>query len=280
MASLFGQRRGHSGQAGSERSGLLREADGGLLFLDEVDELDLPAQSVLLHAIESGRFYPLGSDHEISSRFQIIAGANRDLRSLSAEGKFRPDLLARLNMWSFRLPALRDRREDIPANLIHELSRCERDLGAQVGFSTDARDRYLRFATNPATPWPGNFRDFGGSVRRLCTLAPRGRITRAMVDAEIATLQQDWQMASADDDFQLVQSVMGEGVREVDPFDLVQLASVIRTCRASRNMSAAGRKLFAVSREKRTTQNDGDRIRKYLAKFGLDWARLSSPRVA
>ena len=280
MTSLFGQRRGHSGQAGSERSGYLREADGGVLFLDEVDELGADAQSVLLHAIESGRFYPIGSDHEVSSRFQIIAGANRDLRQLCAEGRFRPDLLARLNMWSFRLPPLRDRREDIDVNLMHELQRCERELGAQVGFNTDARAQYLRFATNPATPWPGNFRDFSGSVRRLCTLAPRGRITRAMVEAEIEMLQQDWRMIRADDDFQLVQGVMGARATEVDPFDLVQLAHVIRTCHASPNLSAAGRQLFAISREKRTTQNDGDRIRKYLAKFGLDWNSLGTPRVA
>ena len=278
MAALFGQRRGHTGQAGSERSGYLREADGGLLFLDEVDELGLGAQSVLLHAIESGRFYPLGSDHEISSRFQIIAGANRDLRRLCSEGAFRPDLLARLNMWSFRLPPLRDRREDIDANLVYELARCERDLGAQVGFNTDAREKYMRFASNPATPWPGNFRDFSGSVRRLCTLAPRGRITRAMVDAEIQTLKTDWQMTRTDDDFRLLQDVMGDQATEVDPFDMVQLASVIRTCRASSSLSAAGRTLFAVSRQKRTTQNDGDRLRKYLAKFGLDWAGLALSR--
>ncbi|MEX0371211.1 MAG: RNA repair transcriptional activator RtcR family protein, partial [Tateyamaria sp.] len=119
MAMLFGQRRSYLGVAGSERSGLLREADGGVLFLDDVDELNLNMQSVLLHAIETGRFYPLGSDHEISSRFHLIAGANRDLRSLTATKQFRPDLLARLNMWSFTLPALRHRSEDIEANLRH-----------------------------------------------------------------------------------------------------------------------------------------------------------------
>ncbi|MEO1025259.1 MAG: RNA repair transcriptional activator RtcR family protein, partial [Pseudomonadota bacterium] len=149
--ALFGQRRGHIGQAGSERGGLLREADGGVLFLDEIDTLDLNAQSVLLHAIETGRFYPLGSDYETSSNFQIIAGANQDLRSLSSEGAFRPDLLARLNMWSFRLPSLRDRREDIEVNLHFELMQAEQALGMQVGFNADARERYLGFAMDPAT---------------------------------------------------------------------------------------------------------------------------------
>ncbi|MFC6760823.1 sigma 54-interacting transcriptional regulator [Sulfitobacter porphyrae] len=160
MATLFGQRRSYLGSAGTERSGLLREADGGALFLDDVDELSRNMQSVLLHAIETGRFYPLGSDHEISSRFHLIAGANRDLRSLTGSGQFRPDLLARLNTWSFTLPALRNRSEDIEANLLHELDRCERDLGTHVGFNTDARAQYLDFAKDPATHWPGNFRDF------------------------------------------------------------------------------------------------------------------------
>jgi transcriptional regulatory protein RtcR len=275
LATLFGQLRGFTGQAGSERRGLLREADGGILFLDEVDELGLNEQSVILHAIENGRFYPLGSDHEVTSRFQVIAGANRDLRTLCAEGKFRPDLLARLNMWSFTLPPLRERREDIEANLVFELARSERELGLQVGFNTDALERFLRFSKNPATRWPGNFRDFSGSVRRLCTLAPRGRITRAMVDDEIETLKRDWISAESGDDFRLVEQVAGEGALKIDPFDLVQLAEVIRVCRNSPSLSAAGRTLFSVSRQRRRTKNDSDRLKKYLGKFGLNWTAIN-----
>ncbi len=271
MATLFGQRRSYLGTAGTERSGLLREADGGVLFLDDVDELSPNMQSVLLHAIETGRFYPLGSDHEISSRFHLIAGANRDLRSLAASGQFRPDLLARLNTWSFTLPPLRSRTEDIEANLLHELDRCERNLGVHVGFNSDARSQYLEFAKDPATHWPGNFRDFSGSIRRLCTLAPRGRITRAMVTSEIDMLQSDWSSGQSNDDYKLVADVLGDGASDVDPFDLVQLAEVIRVCRTSSSLSAAGRTLFAVSRSKRKTQNDADRLRKYLSKFGLEW---------
>lgn len=274
QAVLFGQRRSYKGHPGSERSGLLREADGGILFLDDIDELGLQEQALLLHAMESGKFYPLGSDHEVTSRFQVISGTNRDLRSLAATGGFRLDLLARLNLWSFRLPALRERPEDIEPNLAHELARSERALGVQVGFNIDARETYLRFAQSPSTPWPGNFRDFSGSIRRLCTLAPRGRITRTMVKDEIQTLEADWHSARPDPNLQLVESVLGNDAADLDPFDLVQLAEVIRICRNATSMSAAGRVLFAQSRQKRTTQNDGDRLRKYLAKFGLDWSAL------
>ncbi len=275
VATLFGQRRGHQGQAGSERNGLLREADGGVLFLDEIDALGLNEQAILLHAIETGKYYPLGSDYEVSSRFHIIAGANRDLHALTASGKFRPDLLARLDMWSFTLPALRDRREDVDANLLYELDRSERDLGVRVGFNADARERYLAFATDPSTPWPGNFRDFGGSIRRLCTLAPRARITRAMVDDEIALLTANWSAMVSDTDVTVIASVMGDAANRIDPFDRVQLAAVIRTCRRSASLSDAGRKLFCMSRAAKTSRNDADRLRKYLARFDLDWSAVT-----
>ncbi|MDJ0640995.1 MAG: RNA repair transcriptional activator RtcR [Paracoccaceae bacterium] len=278
IATLFGQRRAHAGQAGSERNGLLREADGGVVFLDEIDALGLNEQAVILHAIETGRFYPLGSDYEVSSRFHVIAGANRDLRKMTSEGTFRPDLLARLDMWSFTLPPLRDRREDIEANLLFELDRCERDLGTRVGFNADAREDFLRFAHDPGTRWTGNFRDFGSSIRRLCTLAPRGRITRNMVADEIATLLAAWRDTTSDDDKRVVLEALGERAGEIDPFDEVQLAAVIRLCRQSSSLSEAGRKLFAVSRAQKTSRNDADRLRKYLGKFGLAWNDLHQPQ--
>lgn len=272
MASLFGQRRSHTGQPGTERAGLLREADGGVLFLDEIDELGLDEQALLLHAIEAGRYYPLGSDTEVTSRFQVIAGATQDLTALAADGKFRLDLLSRLNLWTFRLPALRERVEDLEVNLRFELARAEKALGVRVGFNADAADAWLRFAKAPSTKWPGNFRDFGAAVLRLCTLAPRGRITRTQVDEEIATLERRWRAADSDADGKLVAAFVE---RRLDPFDIAQLAQVIRTCQSSTSISEAGRKLFAVSREERASRNDADRLRKYLSKYELAWADLA-----
>ena len=209
IAMLFGQRRGYTGQAGSERNGLLREADGGVLFLDEIDELGLREQAVILHAIETGRYYPLGADYEVTSQFQVIAGANRDLRKLAADGLFRQDLLSRLTAWTFEIPPLRQRREDTEPNLIFELARAERELGAQYGLILDARERYLKFCRDPATLWPGNFRDFGASVRRMCILAARGRITRAMVEEEIRRLRGLWSASQSDPDLKLLVDLLG-----------------------------------------------------------------------
>lgn len=277
IAMLFGQRRGFTGQAGSERNGLLREADGGVLFLDEIDELGLREQAVILHAIETGRYYPLGADYEVTSQFQVIAGSNRDLRVLAAKGEFRQDLLSRLTAWTFEIPPLRQRRDDIEPNLIYELARAEKELGVRYGFNLDARERYLRFCRDPGTPWPGNFRDFGASVRRMCILASRGRITRQMVEQEILRLRALWSASESDADKKLLTDLLGRKADEIDLFDRAQLAEVIRTCRQSPSLSEAGRKLFAQSRSRRTSTNDADRLRKFLSKHDLDWGAIVDP---
>ncbi|MEM9630437.1 MAG: RNA repair transcriptional activator RtcR [Pseudomonadota bacterium] len=275
MSSLFGHRRGAMGNGSSDRRGLLREADGGVLFLDEINELGLDEQAMILHAVETGRFLPLGSDHEITSRFQLIAGTNRNLGQLVADGKFRPDLYARLNLWTFRLPSLRERREDIEPNIEFELNRSEKLLGSRVGFNGDAYARYLDFAISTATPWPGNFRDLSASVQRLCTLSPRARITLSLVEQEIEALERQWKSAEIDPDEALLSELIGETADQIDPFDKVQLAHVIRTCRKSPTLSAAGRALFSASRKIKKSQNDADRLRKYLDKFGLAWSNVS-----
>jgi transcriptional regulatory protein RtcR len=276
MSSLFGHRRGAMGSGSIDRRGLLREADGGVLFLDEINELGLDEQAMILHAVETGRFLPLGSDHEITSRFQLIAGTNRNLGQLVSEGKFRPDLFARLNLWTFNLPSLTARREDIEPNIEFELNRSERLLGSRVGFNADAYARYLDFATSPATLWPGNFRDLSASVQRLCTLSPRARITLSLVEQEIEALEQQWRSAEADPDDALLAELLEDQVSDIDPFDKVQLAYVIRICRRSATLSAAGRSLFAASRVTKTSRNDADRLRKYLEKFGLSWKDVSN----
>ena len=285
-STLFGHKRGAFTGALQDRPGLLRAADQGLLFLDEIGELGADEQAMLLQALEEKRFLPLGSDRQVESDFQLIAGTNRDLGAAVARGAFREDLLARINLWTFRLPGLRDRIEDFEPNLDYELERYSAKVGRRVHFSAEARRRYLDFAMSGRGQWRGNFRDLNGSVTRLCTLAMAGRITEDDVDGEIARLQADWQRGGEMDgagrgdggvpDDELLRALLGDsGFRQLDRFDCVQLAEVVRTCRRHRSLSAAGRDLFAVSRSKRATANDADRLRKYLARFGLDHATVS-----
>ncbi|MCK2181285.1 RNA repair transcriptional activator RtcR [Hafnia paralvei] len=265
MSTLFGHIKGAFTGALQARSGLLREADGGVLFLDEIGELGLDEQAMLLKAIEEKRFLPFGSDKEVSSNFQLIAGTHRDMRQWVKQGRFREDLYARINMWTFPLPSLAQRREDIEPNLDFELNRYSQEQQAQVRFNKEARQRYLQFACSEQAEWRGNFRELAASVTRMATLADTGRIDDELVQEEIARLQQNWQKD---------QPEILPDLPELDLFDRSQLASVISVCRSSDSLSEAGRKLFSVSRQLKKQPNDADRLRKYLARFGLSWESI------
>ena len=265
MSTLFGHIKGAFTGALQARSGLLREADGGVLFLDEIGELGLDEQAMLLKAIEEKRFLPFGSDKEVSSDFQLIAGTHRDMRQWVKQGRFREDLYARINMWTFPLPSLAQRREDIEPNLDFELNRYSQEQQAQVRFNKEARQRYLQFACSEQAEWRGNFRELAASVTRMATLADTGRIDDELVQEEIARLQQNWQKD---------QPEILPDLPELDLFDRSQLASVISVCRSSDSLSEAGRKLFSVSRQLKKQLNDADRLRKYLARFGLSWESI------
>lgn len=273
MSALFGHVKGAFTGAQTERPGLLRAADGGVLFLDEIGELGADEQAMLLKAIEEKRFFPFGGDREAESDFQLIAGTHRDLRRWVAEGRFREDLFARINLWTFDLPGLAARPEDIEPNLDYELERFALDAGEQVRFNAEARRRYLAFACSREARWAGNFRELSASVTRMATLADSGRITEAAVIEEIGRLQRNWQTGGEIPD--ALDVLLGARAAELDTFDRVQLATVIDVCRRASSLSDAGRQLFNVSRTAKKQPNDADRLRKYLARFGLDWAQLA-----
>jgi len=277
MSALFGHKKGAFTGAVTDRPGLLRRADGGTLFLDEIGELGIDEQAMLLRAIEEKRFTPLGSDIEVSSNFQLIAGTNRNLIERVREGTFRDDLLARINLWTFELPALRDRPEDIEPNIEYELERFSERRNQLVRFSKEAHRQFLDFATSAQATWPGNFRDLNAALTRMATLAPGGRITLDTVEEETNRLNALWKPPSTTNpNFALSELLTLEQIGEIDLFDQAQLMMVIETCRASKSLSDAGRKLFAVSRTRRSSTNDSDRVRKYLAKFELHWDTITA----
>jgi len=277
-SALFGHLRGSYTGAQKDRPGLLREADGGILFLDEIGELGTDEQAMLLRALEDRTFLPVGADQPVTSDFQLIAGTNRDLREAVAEGSFREDLLSRIHLWTFRLPSLAQRREDIAPNLDYELERYHQSQGRRATFNKEAREAFLRFGEAADTPWRGNFRDLNAAVVRMATLAPRGRIRVEEVVEEIERLRESWKRpgaGSAGGPVVDLDALLGAELTEVDPFDQVQLQYVVAVCRRSRSLSEAGRELFAASRKKRSVANDADRLKKYLARFGLDFERCS-----
>jgi transcriptional regulatory protein RtcR len=275
MSALFGHVKGAFTGAQKDRPGLLRAADKGVLFLDEVGELGLDEQAMLLRALEEKTFLPLGSDEEAHSDFQLIAGTNRDLFAAVRQGKFREDLLARINLWTFSLPGLKNRAEDIEPNLDFELDRFAEKGGRRVTFSKEARDTFLAFALSPNANWSGNFRDLNAAVARMATLAPGGRISTHIVEEEIKRLLASWnapdELPSPDPPQKFLDERQSE---ELDLFDRAQLAFVVDVCKRSRSLSEAGRTLFGASRTRKTFSNDADRLRKYLARFGVDFSRI------
>lgn len=274
MSALFGHVKGSFTGALRDRPGLLRAANRGVLFLDEVGELGLDEQAMLLRALEDKVFLPLGADREVKSDFMLIAGTNRDLGAMVRERRFRDDLLARMNLWTFVLPGLKERPEDLEPNLDFELEQFAQKSGTIARFSRESRERFLRFATSHEALWSGNFRDLNGAVVRMATLARGGRITTELVDEEIARLRQSWHphRAATSRASELLLRCLGEEkLSIVDPFERVQLEHVIDVMQQARSLSDAGRLLFSAARQQKRTANDADRLRKYLARFGLDW---------
>lgn len=135
-------------------------------------------------------------------------------------------------------------------------------------FNQQSRNAYLKFATSPQALWQGNFRELNSSIIRMATLAPQANITIEQVEQEIKRLSQNWTSAqnSYDD---LIPN-------EIDEFDRYQLEKVLEICQKSNSLSEAGRQLFAISRTKKQRSNDADRLKKYLAKFGLSWEIIHS----
>jgi transcriptional regulatory protein RtcR len=278
MSALFGHVKGAFTGAVKDRPGLLRAADEGLLFLDEIAELGDDEQAMLLRALEEKRFLPFGGDVEASSNFQLIAGTNRDLQLAVREGRFREDLLARTNLWTFHLLGLRQRPEDIEPNLDYELEQFARKNSLRVTMSKEVREDFLKFAQSPVAKWSANFRDLNACITRMATLSTGGRITAPVLVEEVKRLEAGWSAAISDGDhLAVLATVLNDNAREkLDLFDQAQLAFVINICRESASLSDAGRKLFAATRENRKTANDADRLRKYLTRFDLDWHMVKS----
>jgi transcriptional regulatory protein RtcR len=210
-------------------------------------------------------------------------------------GTFREDLLARINLWTFRLPGLRERPEDIEPNLEYEVEQYARTANRVLSFSREARERFLSFATSAEAAWTGNFRDFNAAIRRMATLSTGGRIGVGEVTEEVERLRASWArarpreaaavvpaasspvssgVAPSSDEALIARFLGGDVAATLDDFDRVQLARVLRVCLGTPTLSDAGRHLFDVSRTRKKIPNDADRLRKYLARFGLAWSDI------
>jgi two-component system response regulator AtoC len=171
--ALFGHVRGAFTGAMGDAAGFLRQAHEGTAFFDEVSGLPLASQAKLLRAIETGEFRPVGAGKDVKSQFRLVAATNQRLGQLSDKGLFREDLLHRFGKLIVRIPALRDRREDIPMLADHFLARCS-PSGAHslLPSAFNALEEYT---------WPGNVRELRAVIETVVALAINERINAAEV---------------------------------------------------------------------------------------------------
>jgi two-component system, NtrC family, response regulator HydG len=228
-SELFGHEKGSFTGADRRKEGKFRQADGGTIFLDEVSEMSLGMQVKLLRVLQEREFTRVGGEELIRVDVRVIAATNRDLPRAVAEGRFREDLFYRLNVVNLRVPALRERKEDIPLLAQHFLKIfAEKNRKALKGFTPRAMDRLLRY------PWPGNVRELMNTVERGVVL------TRADIldEEDVApVLEMEIQKAPGG------QAVEAEAEADTS-LEAVEKATILKTLEeAGGNKSEAARRL-------------------------------------
>lgn len=165
-SELFGHKKGAFTSAVKDRKGKFELADGGTLFLDEIGDMSLSAQAKVLRALQEGKITPVGGDKEISVDVRVLAATNKNLKEEIKENRFREDLYHRLSVILIKVPALNDRKEDIPELLEHFAKLISRDHGSAIkSFSVDAIQQLKAF------DWTGNIRELRNVVERLIILS-------------------------------------------------------------------------------------------------------------
>jgi len=179
-SELFGHVKGAFTGALGDKEGHFELANGGTLFLDEVANLSVEIQAALLRVIQERKFKRVGGVKEMETDVRIIVASNENLQESYRKGKFREDLFHRFNEFSIVLPALRQRREDIPLFAEFFLAKANKELNKEVsGFEPDVMQIFLNY------PWPGNLREFRNVIRRAGLLTSSGLVNARVLPAEI-----------------------------------------------------------------------------------------------
>jgi two-component system nitrogen regulation response regulator GlnG len=179
-SELFGHERGAFTGATARSVGRFEQAVGGTLFLDEIGDMPLEAQTRLLRVLQNGEYLPVGGRTPIRADVRIIAATHRDLHQLVRQGLFREDLFYRLNVVPIRLPALRERVEDVPELVLHFLAEAVAAGLPAKTLELSALERLKRH------PWHGNVRELENLIRRLTALYPQETIGLDVIETELA----------------------------------------------------------------------------------------------
>jgi DNA-binding NtrC family response regulator len=179
-SELFGHERGAFTGAIKDRPGRFELADGGTIFLDDIDDVPLSMQVKLLRVLQNRTIERLGGVRTVPVNVRVIAGSKRDLKQLVAEGKFREDLFYRLNVLPLTLPPLRERREDVPVLMEHFLQRYFRRRNEDVPAVSDAvKQAFMRYS------WPGNVRELENACERIAQTCSCGTVRVGCMSASI-----------------------------------------------------------------------------------------------
>jgi two-component system nitrogen regulation response regulator GlnG len=224
-SELFGHERGAFTGATAQRRGRFEQADGGTLFLDEIGDMPMALQTRLLRVLAEGEFYRVGGVDAVRVDVRIVAATHQDLERRVRAGTFREDLYHRLNVVRIRVPALRERKRDVPVLLAHFLAETAIELGTDAKrLAPEALDALAGY------DWPGNVRELRNLCRRLTALAPSAEVRRNDLPAELfggEPADADWSTklaAWARGELEAGRSAVGTRAQEVLERTLIDVA--------------------------------------------------------
>jgi transcriptional regulator with PAS, ATPase and Fis domain len=229
-SELFGYEKGAFTGATKTKAGLFQAADGGTIFLDEIGELPLEMQAKLLRVLQEKEVRPVGSNEKVNVDVRVIAATNRDLEAAYRAGTFRKDLYFRLNVVTVHLPALRDRRSDIPVLVHHFLDRYAKGTHLQV---TPAAMKSLL-----SYDWPGNVRELENCIARAVTLGDRETIDVVDLPPAIRSEQVDPGVSSSPDAASLSTTALAE----------MEKMTILRVFEQANGDKALAGKMLGISR--------------------------------
>jgi two-component system, NtrC family, response regulator AtoC len=229
-SELFGYEKGAFTGATKTKSGLFQAANGGTIFLDEIGELPLEMQAKLLRVLQEKEIRPVGSNDQVAVDVRVIAATNRDLEAAYRDGTFRKDLYFRLNVVTVHLPALRDRRSDIPMLVHHFLDRYA--AGGNLQVTPAAMKSLLHY------DWPGNVRELENCIARAVTLGDHQTIDVSDLPPAIRTEQPSSAPASAQDAASLSTTALAE----------MERMTILRVFEQANGDKALAGKMLGISR--------------------------------
>jgi two-component system nitrogen regulation response regulator GlnG len=245
-SELFGHERGAFTGAQAMRRGRFEQAEGGTLFLDEIGDMPADLQTRLLRVLSDGHFYRVGGHTPLTANVRVIAATHQDLETAVRQRHFREDLYHRLNVIRLRLPALRERREDVPMLARHFLAKSARDLGVEGKRLTEAAMNFMA-----ALEWPGNVRQLENVCHWVTVMAP-GQVVDVKdlpPDLKDAGTPRDGSMRDGEDDWmralerevtgRLARGESGIADRLTRDFETVLIAKALQHT-GGRRIEAAG----------------------------------------